>query len=492
MYRYLFLSLILIFIYPAVSFSQISFERTYGGDSTDVGHSVQQTTDGGYIIAGSTESFGPDSSNVYLIKTDSSGDTLWTRTYGRDGWDEGYSVQQTTDGGYVIAGSFGAGSWDVWLIKTDSFGDTLWTKTYGGDHWDEGHSVQQTTDGGYIIAGDTRSFGAGYSDIYLIKTNSSGDSLWTKTYGGEEPEYCGSVQQTSPDSGYIIVGSKVDGLSSGVWLIKTNSSGDTLWTGTYGLLSNNAGSSVQQTTDGGYVIAGTAYLSVNGCVNEALSKAFLIKTDSSGGTLWERTYSEDGFNSSGSSVLQTTDGDYVMAGGIGNRFQVTEVYLIKTNSLGDTLWTKTYGGDDIENGYSVKQTSDEGFVIAGYREYIDDFTKDVYLIKTDPDGNVGIADNNPPTIELPRSWTLSQNYPNPFNPSTTIAIDIPGVSGVKQHVVVTVYDIRGRRVKTLIDSELEPGTHKIHWNGRNDRGESVSSGIYLYTLKAGEKYIHGR
>ncbi len=167
--------------------AQSSWWRTYGGTHSDRGYCVQQTTDGGYIIAGSTYSFGPgtpDSCNVYLIKTDASGDTLWTRAYGGAGCDEGYSVQQTTDGGYIIAGytnSFGAGNGDIYLVKTDASGDTLWTRTFGGPDRDEGASIQQTADGGYVVAGRTYSFGAGDADVYLVKTNAQGDTSWTRT-----------------------------------------------------------------------------------------------------------------------------------------------------------------------------------------------------------------------------------------------------------------------------------------------------------------------
>ncbi|MCK4576076.1 hypothetical protein KAU34_06690 [candidate division WOR-3 bacterium] len=197
--------------YFSLSYAQAPgtlWTKTYGGTESDIGSSVQQTSDGGYIIAGSTNSFGVDGTDVYLIKTDASGDTLWTRTYGGINGDQGYSVQQTSEGGYIVVGetdSFGAGFYDFYLVKTDSFGDTLWTKTYGGQFYESGESVQQTSDGGYIIGGYTDSFGAGKSDAYLVKTDANGDILWTKIFGGTSFEYGFSAEQTL-DGGYIVTG----------------------------------------------------------------------------------------------------------------------------------------------------------------------------------------------------------------------------------------------------------------------------------------------
>jgi len=172
------------------------------------GRSVQQTIDGSYVITGYTESFGAGDYDMWLIKTDANGDTLWTKTFGGDGIDWGSSVQQTLDSGYIITGStrsYGAGNLDVWLIKTDANGDTLWTKTYGGMETDYSFSVQQTNDEGYIITGYTASFGVGAADVWLIKTDANGDTLWTSTYGGIDTDIGRSIQQTT-DSGYIIAG----------------------------------------------------------------------------------------------------------------------------------------------------------------------------------------------------------------------------------------------------------------------------------------------
>ena len=235
--------------------------RTYGGTDDEFGHSVQQTFDHGYIIAGTTHSFGVGDGDFYLVKTDSLGDTLWTRTYGGSGYDGAESVIQTTDSGYIIAGytySFGAGAADVYLVRTNSLGESLWTRTYGGSSSDWAYSVIHTTDLGYIMAGVTYSFGAGYDDSYVVKADSLGNDTWIRTFGGSNHDRAHSIIQTS-NSGYIIAGT-TNSFGEGFndfYVVRIDSLGDTLWTKTYGSYSGEGAHSVSQASDGGYVVAGS-------------------------------------------------------------------------------------------------------------------------------------------------------------------------------------------------------------------------------------------
>ena len=384
----------------SLSNAQQRWERNYGGQDDDYGRSVQQTSDTGYIVAGTTYSFG-NFDQVYLVKTNASGDTLWTRTYGGAGGDRGESVQQTSDGGYIVAGytnSFGTGI-QVYLIKTNATGDTLWTRTYGGASNDYGYFVRQTTDGGYIVAGYTFSFGNAYQ-VYLVKTNATGDTLWSRTYGGTDWDMGYSVQQTS-DMGYIVAGyTYFFGNFDQVYLVKTNASGDTLWTRTYGGTGYEWGRDVQQTTDGGYIVVG--YTS--------------------------------SFGNSG------------------------QVYLIKTNASGDTLWTRTYGGASYDYGYSVRQTTDGGYIVAGYTTSFGDSAQ-VYLIKTDANGNVGVEESRQGDRETRRQGERLRATPNPFTSFATL----PGQEGDR----FSLYDVSGRKVGVF----------------KGDRiGEGLAPGVYFLKL----------
>jgi hypothetical protein len=242
---------------------EAAWSTTFGGPGEECGFSVQQTSDGGYIIAGYTDSYGAGGRDAWLIKTDSSGDLSWNKTFDGSGTDRGSSLQQTSDGGYIVAGStrsYGAGGSDVWLVKTDSSGDVAWSQTFGGSGDDYGFSVQQTWDGGYIVAGSTTSYGAVEGNVWLIKTDSSGNEAWNQTFGGSEYDTAYSVQQTS-DGGYIITGYTMSygAGASDIWLIKTDSSGNVAWNQTFGGSELDYGSSVQQTSDGGYIVSGWTY-----------------------------------------------------------------------------------------------------------------------------------------------------------------------------------------------------------------------------------------
>lgn len=391
----------------AIGSPQMQWQKTFGGTNEDGGFSVQQTAEGGYVTIGWTYSLGAGSYDVYLVKTDASGNMTWQKTFGGANDDYGYAVRQTMDGGYIIAGmtySFGAGIADVYLVKTDASGNMTWQKTFGGTGYDLGYSVRQTTDGGYIIAGLTYSSGAGSGDVYLIKTDASGNLLWSKTFGGTNSEFAYSVQQTS-DAGYVITGYTYSFVPGGydVYLVKTDASGNMLWQKTFGGANDDLGYSVQPTADGGYIITGyTVSFGTGG------SDVYLVKTDASGNMTWQKTL---GGTSSdyGYSVRQTADGGYVIAGytysfGAGG----SDVYLVKTDASGTMLWQKTFGGTNSDYGGSVQPTADGGYIIAGETYSFGAGSGDVYLIKVKI-ATAGVTTLTPSTFTVPAHGQVQVN-----------------------------------------------------------------------------------
>jgi hypothetical protein len=336
-----------------------SWTRIFGGYDDDVINSIQQTADSGYILAGySGEGMYNHDYDFLLIKTDSGGDTVWTRYYGGVLDEIGNAVLQTSDGKYAIAGftnSYGSGGRDVFVVKSDENGDTLWTATCGGTDDDEGWSIVETIDGGYLVAGTTDSYGAGESDVYLVKFDVGGDTLWTNTIGDTLNEKALSIAPTS-DGGYIITGLS-GAISSDVYLLKIDANGDSLWSRSIETVHLDVGNYVQQTSDGGYIIAATSCGTTpgDGCVG------CLYRTDGNGDTLWIALTGSHW----ASSVRQTAAGDFLTVGGIYDNIPDPPEYHLSTakiNSAGDTLWTNSYEDAD---GNSLVLTDDGGFIIAG-------------------------------------------------------------------------------------------------------------------------------
>lgn len=353
------------------------WRKAYGGAGDEYGYSVKENTAGEYVIVGYTASYGAGGFDVYLIKTDADGNLIDEDTYGGSNDDAGYSVWETIDGGYIITGytnSYGAGHSDVYLIKTDVNGFVSWEQTYGGGQVDHGYSVQETADGGYIISGKTASYGAGGFDVYLIKTDVNGDTLWTKTYGGAEHD-CGYAVRQTTDGGYVVTGYTASSGAGGddVYLIKTDANGNVLWSKTYGTSDDDRGHEIQQTSDGGYIIAA------------GNRDVYCIKTDANGGTVWEKTYGGAGYLDWGHSVQKTMDGGYIVAGYTGSfNVSVYDVYLIKTDANGTPLWERTCGDWRFEYGYSVCETADGSYVVTGATNSHGAGGFDVYLIKSAP------------------------------------------------------------------------------------------------------------
>jgi len=359
------------------------FNVTFGLEYLDeAGYSILQIADSSYVILGSTEN------DIFLIKTDPKGTVEWNQNYGGSQFDEARHILQTSDGGYIISGtteSYGFGGSDIWLIKTGPTGLMEWNTYFGGSNTDQGGAIQETTDGGYIIIGNSDFSGDGDQDIWLIRTNSQGDSLWTKTFGGDGLEL-GTDVQILEDGGFILLGSteSFGNGSSDIWLIKTDSLGETTWTKTFGDNSSDYGKSILKTPDDGYIIRGVT--ESFGYGNTAL---VLIKTDSIGNKIWDNAFGgSNGEN--GNALRETNDGGNILiCHSFVHENSAYDIRLIKFDGNGSVNWDKTFGGITHNYGFSVLQTFDGGFALTGSIDILDTGNEnlgDIWFIKTDSEG----------------------------------------------------------------------------------------------------------
>jgi predicted secreted protein len=368
------------------------WSRTYGGLYTDGAESIVCTSDAGYAIIGTTHSFGAGAFDVWLIKTDKSGSVQWNKTYGGIDWEYEPSIVQTSDGGYAVAASTnssGAGDFDFWLFKVDASGNMQWNKTYGGASYDRVLSLVLTSDGGYALAGHTNSFAVGYDDYWLVKTDSAGNMQWNKTYGYWSAEYARSLVQTS-DGGYAIAGYtySIGAGGSDSWLVKTDASGNMQWNATYGVVDYDYGECVIQTEDEGYAIASWTL-----CFDGGQNDSRLVKIDAEGNIQWNATFGEDSSDDRVWDLVKSDDSGYAIAGatqslGAGG----WDFWLVRINANGSILWNKAYGGIGLDMAFSLIQTGDRGYMLAGVTTSQGAGDNDFWLVKTDAAGNIEQGD----------------------------------------------------------------------------------------------------
>jgi len=430
--------------------------RTFGGLFNDFGHSVGLANDDGYVVAGESYSLDDGSYDIFLLKLNSSGDTLWSRFFGGIQSEYGNCVISTSDSGYAVIGetrSYGAGSYDIYILKTDENGDTLWTRTFGSIDYEKGKSIFQTSDGGYIFTGSSRSSGLGEEDVFLIKTDSAGIGDWLRVFGGTDHDCGNSVVQTY-GGGYIIAGETESfGIGSlDGYVVRTDMYADTLWTRTFGGAGDDALTCIRSAAEGGYILAG--YTSSFGA---GMADGWLIKMDDGGDTLWTRTFGGAG-NDYIYSAWQTSDGGYILGGSTESFGAVNgDVYVIKTDSTGDMLWYWNYGGPGEDGAASIRQTPDSGYIIAGSTTSFGTGGNDAFIIRL-ISGQTSIAENGNPY--LPGGISLNPNYPNPFNAATTLSFQL----AIPANVKLVVYDLLGREIAILVNGYLETGNYAIDFD----------------------------
>lgn len=440
-----------------------TWERAFGSTGDEVAFFVSPTRDSGYVATGHTYYLGSTYKDIYVVKTNTNGILQWQRAYGGPDSDVGYCIIQTRDGGYLIVGlthSFGVGASDIYVVKTNATGETLWTTTWGGAGEDWGRSAVQTEDDGYLIVGSTFSYGAGFSDVCVVKIDSAGQVLWWRTFGGTNYDE-GNEIITTADGGYAIVGISYS-FGAGdrdIYLVKLDSECNLEWQRTYGGNADEFGFSVAQTQDNGFVIAGTLSPFMAG-----YSDVYLAKVSESGELNWQNLYGGE-FSDFGYYVVPVVDGGFLVAGytysyGSGQE----DFYLIKTDANGNLSWQRTYGGTNSELAYCIKHTLDNGFIIAGATNSFGAGGSDVFLVKTDSLGitKVENTESTSPTLNL--SVT-----PNPFNSFCIISTSI----GAE----INIFDIGGKCIKSI-----KMNNQQYLWSASDD----LKSGVYLVRAKFGE------
>lgn len=407
---------LIFFILSGVFFCTSSFSQpgtwvaVYGGNQYDRGRGIVQTLDKGYAICGPSSSYGMGNADFYLLKLDSLGKYEWQNTFGGINIEDAYSLKQTGDSGFVIAGftnSFGEGGYDAFIVKTDPQGILQWQKTYGGSDWDFVYWIEQAKDGGYILAGKTFSF-AGNPKAYLIKTNSSGDTLWSRTFGSSGENAFKEAHQAT-DSGFIAAGYMQN--ASGdmdFYLVKTDKNGTKVWEKTYGSSAEEICNSVAICSDGGFLLGG--HRDTNG-----IHKTYYIKTDSDGNLVMPKTEMTLNGNRSITRIRQSLDGEYVFLqntdfGGSGAQ----EIRLDKYNTGGWFLWAKTAGGVYNDEGYDLIQTIDSGFAFIGFTASYGTGPDNIFFVKTASDGNYNSTINTYVSADDIIAVSVEVNiFPNP-------------------------------------------------------------------------------
>lgn len=463
----------------------IEWEKRIGGEEPEVALSISQTTDGGYITAGYFQNSNNYGYDFWIVKTDPYGIMEWDKIFGGPYYnDMATSIQQTVDGGYIVAGNKGFGQWEgqseFWIIKLDGQGNVEWEKVLGGFQNERAYSIVQNSDGGYIVVGSANSNNGdvsgnhGGSDYWAVRLDSFGNVLWQKCFGGSGNDHANDVKQTA-DGGFVIAGGSwsndgdvtVNNGNYDYWIIKIDENANLEWQKSFGGSDYDEALSILQTTNGGYIIAGVSYSS-DGDVNGNLGNSdyWVVKLNESGNLEWKKNYGgkqRDGV----ANVLQTADGGFILAGN--STFSENESYstplILKLDPSGNVEWEKWFPGSEFYSLHSINHTSDDGLIFAGsirseQSSYFIGY--DFWIVKLG--SYLSVEDVRQPQIFI---------YPNPVKNTLNFSEKVKDIS---------VVDFSGNVLKTndkitqeLDISNLPKGIYLI--KGLTEKGQKFSNKI---------------
>lgn len=495
----------------------IEWQHAFGGSAAEQVKDILQTADGGFVFAGNTFStngdvvFNHGLSDCWVVKLDAQGNMIWKRTYGGSGDDIASAIEQTADGGYIVAGATisqdgdvtgNHGDNDAWVIRLNSFGDLLWQLALGGSDADGASSIAITDDEGYIVAGFSYSNDGdvlgnqGSADYWVVKLDATGAIDWQRTLGGSGYDEATQVQQTH-DGGYIITGGSgstdgdVDNShgSGDEWVVKLDSGGNMEWQRSLGGAGDEVGYAIQQTADGSYITAGYTF-SNDGDVSgyHGNGDAWVAKLSSNGALEWQQCLGGSNFEMA-RSIDQTADGGFIVFGQTqssdgqvsGNHGgQLGDYWAVRLDSAGTLLWQRCLGGSNSDLGIAVLQASDQGYVLAGSSKSTDgDVTGshggyDAWIVKLGAD-DVGVTE-----LEMGTAFTL---YPNPATDAVTIRFDRTSSAPLQ----LKLFDAAGR--------SLRPELKGISVMGESDVQIALGTlpaGLYELRINTGDRWYARR
>jgi len=426
--------------------------RFYGGSSYDIGYSVCESHDFNYLVTGYTSSFG-NAQDVYFLKLNTDGDSVWTRKWGGYAFDGAHHVIETADSGYLLIGyteSYGAGGKDLYLLKSDQTGNLQWYKTYGGSLQDCGYYIHDNNDGTFLLLGYRDGPSGWYKgDIWILKIDSAGDTIWTKSYGGTNEEW--AMSMVPAENGNFIISGVSNSFGSGgkdSWILKIDSLGDTLWTKTFGGSAEDVGYDIVKTYDDNFIIGGY----INGSGQWTPGDLWIFKISTNGDSLWSKIYAAEA-EETAFEMYETQDSGLIIGGSRG--CNNGDMWLLRTDMSGDTLWTKNYGGVNEDQTIDLAMTSDGGYILTGYTSSFGNGYHDVYVVKTAPDtSSTGVE-------EVPYGDIESVE----FSITNDIFSDYFAVNyylNISSEVKLSLFDITGRNLRTIINEFQQDGNHCIN------------------------------
>jgi len=481
--------LCLVLLLVSSTIAQQIWSKVYARESFDFATSIVETTDGGFLVVG--DSYHSGRSDIWIIRTDSDGDSISSRTYGQFQTELSGEIVQALSGEYFLAATKYSdllpGNLQAWLLYLDEWGDTLWTKEYGHPHTTWANAITQTPDSCYLLGGaqqlpDDNS----YEKAWIAKIEENGDTLWTHRYDGS------NINRIVNDGlgGFLLCGhvQPYETNYRKVWIARIDESGDTLWT--IDQIDDSETESIamdiSEPVNNTFLVVGWYETEPAGSEDRPVHM-FISKYTLDGDLIWERSYGESTYDIA-TSIIPAAGGHYIV-GGQSNSYGPGDVaaWLLRLNEYGDLMWMNAYGGEWAAGINAILQASDNHFIFGGYL-YTNSYgypNQDLWIFKTDSAGGAPSASINEP-IGSPKRMEIVRAYPNPFNSS--ISIDY-FLASSKSHSI-DIFDINGRVVRREIFTNAKAGIHQYEWNGTGESNGTLPSGLYfIYFSSSSERLV---